>query len=376
MARGTDISALKEKYGVDRIWSFSRVNTYIGCPYSYFLKYVKRLKELRTSIYSVLGSEFHDILEKFYLGKIEYDDMVHMANAIILDVNEKDMKFDRSDAEKNKSMSKKYFECIRHFFLNYKPLSAKILTEKEIVIQVGKNIFIGYIDAVHKESETYIITDYKSSTVYSGEKKILQEGRQLILYALGLNQGGIPLENIRCRWNFLKYASITFFQKNGKPKTMISERNGIVEKLEAQIKIAMKDIGIDEYETADILTRAMRSNDMTLFPTEVQNKFTIEDCYVDVPINQTNIDKLQNEFVETINDIVKKEIEFEESGDDGIWKKVLSDRDTFFCSNLCGYTPKVCPCYKDFLDNRDLFKKPENADLGEDADWMKELGLL
>jgi RecB family exonuclease len=376
--RNTDHEAIKRKYGVDRLWSFSRVNSYIGCPYSYFLKYVKKVKEQKTSIYSVLGSEFHDILEKYYNDELAYEEMADSAEAIMLHVNVMDMKFDYSDAEKNKKMQTKYFECVRHFFKNYKPLKAKILTEKEVTILVGLHAFFGFIDSVHKDDDgNYIITDYKSSTAYRGEK-ILKEGRQLLLYALGLNQAGIPLDKIKCQWNFLKYCDVSYEQKNGKTKTSTIERSAIIDGLESRIKMALKDNGVDEFEIADLLSKSIRLNDFSLLPDYVEEAFTIEDCYVQVPVTQANIDTLVADISKAVEEILVKESEyFEDESKEDIWFKTLTDRDTFFCSNLCGYTSRQCICYKTYLDNRDMFKvNPEETGFGADNDWMKEVGLV
>ena len=71
--------------------------------------------------------------------------------------------------------------------------------------------------------------DWKTSTRYSG-KKIDQESGQLLIYAEGIRQAlGVPLEDIICEWNFLKYVTVTYEQKNGKKKEdilkeMLSEK--------------------------------------------------------------------------------------------------------------------------------------------------------
>jgi ATP-dependent helicase/DNAse subunit B len=74
-----EIEQLKKDLNVARLWSFSRINTYITCSYSYFLKYIKKEKERETSIYSLLGTAFHDILEKYYNHKISYEEMLDEA---------------------------------------------------------------------------------------------------------------------------------------------------------------------------------------------------------------------------------------------------------------------------------------------------------
>ena len=60
------------------MWSWSRYNTYKTDHYSYFLKYVKNIKEdRRDSIYAVSGGYCHDIIEKYYNGTITQEDMIN-----------------------------------------------------------------------------------------------------------------------------------------------------------------------------------------------------------------------------------------------------------------------------------------------------------
>ena len=35
-----ELEKIKQQYGVDELWSFSRLNKYVTSPYEYYLKYI------------------------------------------------------------------------------------------------------------------------------------------------------------------------------------------------------------------------------------------------------------------------------------------------------------------------------------------------
>ena len=77
-----EIENIKKKYDVDRLWSWSRMNTYMTSKFEYLLKYILKSKEDRCdSCYTTLGTICHDTLEKFYEGKIKYEDMIDNYNS-------------------------------------------------------------------------------------------------------------------------------------------------------------------------------------------------------------------------------------------------------------------------------------------------------
>ena len=116
-----ELEKIKQKYNTDRLWSWSRMNTYMTSKFEYLLRYILKSKEDRCdSCYTTLGTICHDTLEKFYEGKIKYKDMIDDYNdgfttAIVI----ADLKFNRSDEEKNKSIGEKYNENLVHFFKNH-----------------------------------------------------------------------------------------------------------------------------------------------------------------------------------------------------------------------------------------------------------------
>ena len=143
MARLTSeqLQAVMKKEGVDRIWSWSKINCFHTSPYEYYLKYIKKAKEDRAnSIYTTTGGLAHDILEKFYTNQISYDDMFGLFDdgwTVAVDIA--DLKFDRNDEEKNASIRDKYYENLIHFFDNHTVLKHKPIIEQFVKVKIVKS---------------------------------------------------------------------------------------------------------------------------------------------------------------------------------------------------------------------------------------------
>ena len=153
-----ELEKIKKKYNTDRIWSWSKVNTYTTSKFEYLLKYILKSKEDRCdSCYTTLGTICHDTLEKFYEGKIKYEDMIDDYNdGFTTAITIADLKFNRSDEEKNKSIGEKYNEDLIHFFNNHTVYKNKLLVEKPIVFNIDGNVFVGYIDGLYKDDEDFV----------------------------------------------------------------------------------------------------------------------------------------------------------------------------------------------------------------------------
>lgn len=233
---------ITDKYGEKiNIWSYSKLNTLDTCVHEYYLARILK-KSKKQNIYGIVGGIAHDILEKYYNKEIAFEQMLPIFESEFLGVELGDYKFS-TDADKNRKMRDTYKENVKQFFQNHIPMEGKVSNELEVWIDVDGHIFIGYIDNILKDNDgNYIITDYKTSGMsdYTGEKKV-KKGMQLLLYALGLMQIGVPSDKIKCRWNFMKYATIgiTYETKakkdNIKYKETIGERSKWVTKLLQQI---------------------------------------------------------------------------------------------------------------------------------------------
>jgi len=376
-----EIQDLCRKYNTDRLFSWSRFNKYRNSPYEYFLSYVKKEKQDNdSSSYGVLGNMCHNTLEKYYNKEIEHKDMLGEFNdGWVTAIDIAQLKFDRTDEVKNKNIGDKYVYDLRHFFKSHKPIKYKIDLERFIIIKVGKYVFQGYIDAVYKNDDgDFNIIDFKTSTIYKG-KKALSESGQLVLYAEGLHQLGVPLEKIKIGWNFLKYVSIFIQQANGKTNERQIERCKIGSSLKANAKMWLKKTGYED-EIDYYINLLEQTNDIKSLPEEVQEKYKVEDCYVYVDLTQEMINDLKQEIIETLDEIIKKEEQYKTTNDDSIFfdSEESVKTQSYYFANLCGYSANLHKPYKRFLEGLEK-KKDNNVFLHDkkedelDLSWLDEL---
>lgn len=173
------------------VWSFSRVNAYDYCPYSWYLRYIEK-RDTVGSFYAENGKAVHEVLELVTKGEIS----IYDAPIVYLD------KFNNIVNTVKKSIMDKTFDsCIEYL----STLDENVLDGYEIVgseikvnFKVGKYNFVGYIDLLLKDCNgDLIIVDHKSSEPflkkngepYAGTKK-MYEGyvRQLYLYSIAVKQ--------------------------------------------------------------------------------------------------------------------------------------------------------------------------------------------
>lgn len=361
MARLTseELQTLMKNEGVSRIWSWSKWNCFHTSPYEYFLKYILHKKEDRTDcIYTTTGGIAHDIMERRYTGKLPYEQMADdFEDGWITAFNIAEMKFDRNSPEKNDKISQKYYENLKHFFMNHTPLKYKPVIEQFVKAKIGDNLFQGYIDVCFKDDEgNFNILDWKTSSIYKG-KKAENECGQLVVYAIGLNQQGVPMDKIRICWNFLKYVSIQYEQANGAVKTREVERCKIGESLQTNAKMWLKKLGYTD-QVDDYLKLLLDTNDIECLPKEVQEKYIISDCYVYVPLTDELINRWKETIISTINDIELREKDYEEThSDKAFWDTDESvEAQSYYFSTLCGYSPNLHLPYKAYLERTEKAK--------------------
>lgn len=391
MARRTkqELNELCTKFNVNTLWSWSRYHTYKTDKYEYYLKYILHEKEDRTNgIYAVSGGYCHDIIESFYSKKIKYKDMIDRYEDSLLDMNLAELKYDRSDSEKNEKIANKYENCIRHFFKNHNVINYPNKIEHFITIKISDDIIMqGYVDFLYiepytdengnKKKKLYVV-DWKTSTRYSGEK-IDKECGQLLLYSEGIRQAlNIPLEDIICEWNFLKYVTVTFEQANGKMKERYIERNSIGESLVNTAKMWLKKLGyeddIDTYVEDMIL-----NNSINELPNDVKEKFKIQDCFVQVELTEEKIENLKQDIINTVSEINDKENEYKTLKDERIFWQDVTDADAFRLNVLSGYSRSKHKPYNEYLKAQEMFKndtEDNSEENKEDDDLLAFLDNL
>lgn len=352
-----ELEKIKDKYNVNRLWSWSRMNTFLTSKYEYLLKYILKAKEDRCdSCYTTLGTICHDTLDAFYEGRIKYEDMIGNYNdGFTTAITIADLKFNRSDEEKNKSIGEKYNENLVHFFKNHTTYKHKLLIEKPIVVNVNGSVFVGYIDALYKDEDGYVYPiDFKSSSIYTGDK-LKENSGQLILYSIGLNQMGVPLEKLKPQFNFLKYCTIKYQLKKGDVKYRNVERCKIGESLQSNAKTWLNHFG---YKADDYLKEMLDTNGIDCLPEEVRNKYEITDCHVDVELNEDVVKKWTEHITVTLQDIELREQDYKETKSN---KCFWDDEDSikkqeYYYSNLCSYSVHKLLPYKEYLEKRERSK--------------------
>lgn len=354
------------KYGENiHLWSFSKVSTFENCPHEYFLSRIKKYKS-EDNIYTLLGTYSHDVLEAFYNGEIKYEEMAQRFETSFLDVEMSDYKFN-NDEDKNKAMRDKYKKCVVHFFNHHVPEKSKVLTEKCIWIDLDGNLFIGYMDAIHKDDEgCYVITDFKTSTKFT-KKDIYNKSKQLLLYALGLHQGGVPLNKIKIRFNFLKYAVITYKQKNGKYKDTVAERHKWVQAIKTPLKKDLKEFYEMEDWQADLkIDELIKENSLESIDKSIQEKYSMSDYYLYVDVTEDIIEQLKQDMTNSINEIKKR------GEDESNWTRdEIQKNEEYYCSVLCG-VKGYCKYYKEHLNQLGIASKTEN-DIISELDELDDL---
>ncbi len=386
MARKTneELEQIKKELNVSRLWSWSRLNTYMTDPYEYLLKYILKIPEDRNdSIYNVSGTISHESMEEFYKGKLNHQKMLKLYEDKLFEFNTMGLLYDRTDKDKNEKIAKKYEDCMRHFFLNHKRITNKPIIEPFILIKIGNQYFQGYIDFLNVEvrdgRKKVILTDWKTSSIYKGQKLIDNSG-QLLLYAEGIHQNNnIPYDDIIIRFNFMKYVNVSYTQKKGDIKIRQIERNIIGESLQSNAKMWLKHFEYNENQIDIFLEQMINTNGIECLPDEVKEKFEINDCYVEVELNEKIINNHKNKIINIITEIIKKENEFEKTKDKDIFWQDVTRENSYYHANLSGYSANLHLPYKRYLEELennsqdDLLGVLDNKKDSLDLDWLDEI---
>lgn len=385
------IKKMCEALGTDRLNSWSRVNCIHNSLYEYYLKYILHKEEDRDdSIYKVTGGISHDILEKYYTAQIPYDAMVEEFEdgwTTAFDIAE--LKFVRGDGDRNKSIANKYYYDLKNFFSTHERIKDRIDIEQFITVKIGEEYYQGYIDAKVTDADGNItILDWKTSSIYKGDKAKNECG-QLVMYAMALHQQGIPYEKIRIAWNFLKYQCVTVQSKKGVKKVREIERCELGEKLQANAKMWLKDAGYSEEQVFEYLDQLAQTNDITVLPEAVQNKYEFHDCYVYVDLTEELINHWESFIIDTMKLIREKEkkyLDLKENGKfeeaDKLWweEEESLKKQSYYLTNLCGYSANLHKPLKVYLEKLDsnkngdiLGQKKEDEYDVDDLSWLNDL---
>lgn len=382
----SEIQKMMEDYKCTDTLSWSKFNMYTSDLFSFYLKYIKNIREERKNSYALLGSVVHDNLEKFYKNIYTREQMIDNFDSEMAKQSLSDVQFVANE-EQNSKIENRYYNCIKHFFYNYQKASDYSKLEQFVCMKFGKYLIQGYIDHMYPKiiektdtsgiSSTHqvvVIEDFKTSTIYTGPK-IEKNSGQLKLYAFMIhNMYNIPFDKIQIGWNFLKYVTLTYHLKNGNIKSTNISRDELAQSLGAKIKTWSNfyKYSADEYnQFMDIIyknsEKYMDNNILEGLPQEIQEKFKIEDCFVEIPYSED----IANEFIKYVSDTIEEMDSkiniYNTTLDSNVFWQDVTDENSFYFTNLCGYTSKYHLPLRKYLEDKGVFegkteKKTNNLD--------------
>lgn len=192
----------------ERVYSYSRLGCFEGCKYSYYLGYIldkQKLEEMgivkKDNIYSFLGGKTHEILEDLQQDKIDNESAVRIFKDA---VDEAEFLGHVWISEKVKN---NYCDSIIHYLENWQKIPGQCELEKEFLIEIDGIKIKGFIDILSRQGDVVDIFDYKTSSKFS-KRDLPEYGRQLVLYALAVQQIYPEVEIGTIAWHMLKYAKV------------------------------------------------------------------------------------------------------------------------------------------------------------------------
>ena len=174
----------------DMVWSYSRVNCFAQCPYSFYLKYISK-DEPVNKFYTSYGSFMHKIIEEFYRGVLNKQDMVMR----FLTGFSSEVEGERPSA----SIVNKYIGLGVEYLKGFKEFNYEMVdVEKKVKVDISGYSFIGFIDYLGIEDGEFIIVDNKSRDLKprSGRAKPTAKDKELddMLKQLYIYAGAVKQE--------------------------------------------------------------------------------------------------------------------------------------------------------------------------------------
>lgn len=199
-------------------WSFSRVKSYIQCPYGFYLKYIVNDEE-SDNFYAFMGKTMHECLERIFKKERTIDESIE-------DFETEYLEHKDDYGIRDRTKEKAYELCMDYLCqLDLKELRKyKILgVELKITLMIEGYDYVGYIDLLLEDKKTgeIIILDHKSNqypfkknggVFKNSEKEFEYYKKQMYLYCNGVYEkyGKYPRKIV---WNHFKegkYAVIDF----------------------------------------------------------------------------------------------------------------------------------------------------------------------
>ena len=165
----------------------------------------------------------------------------------------------------------------------------------------------------------------------------------------------------------MKYCTIKWEGKTT-IRSKRSERNKIVKSLESNLLKDLLNNGISELDASLLLGEAIEKNDLSILGKEIASKYSIEDYFIDVAIDDDSI----KDVVDFVT-ITAKEIESKEINSNSKWTNANVFQNSFYCATLCG-SRAHCPHYRSYIKTLED-KEDVSPVVKSEKDILKDLGL-
>lgn len=139
----------------DMTWSYSRIKTFEGCKYKWFLKYIKPKLEDKEMFFANYGKFMHKLIEQYYNGE--------KSSAELYDTYLQDFRNYVVGQVPSQKVFESYFRGGLQYLKEFQPFPCNtIAVEKKIEFEIDGVKGIGYIDYLGEENNDLLIVDNKS----------------------------------------------------------------------------------------------------------------------------------------------------------------------------------------------------------------------
>lgn len=290
----------------------------------------------------------HDVLEQLIHQQATCDDLLPALHSALDECETLGLTFPK-DFRGNDSIKEKWVKDMTHFCQNFYPPRGEFKTEQLLIYRVSPTRAIqGYIDLMKLEPDGSVsVYDWKTSTRFA-PSTLLEHGRQLVIYAMALEQAGYTVKNLA--WIMLKYVEIRYTwyatsrSRNKTQCIRIVNRSKIYDTIAPAVESACRDAGMDETEIEFAMLDFKETNLLgPRFPMSVAQQFIIKPFVEPYPYTP----ELKQEALTYINKVadVYESLPQDETTP---WSARKVDKEcAFFCNNLCNYR-KICPAIRDY----------------------------
>lgn len=324
------------------VYSISRLNAVDSCAYEYYQTYIKKQKSI-DNIYGLTGSHMHQIIEDICNGNKA--DPKEELEVILNDCEMLDIHFP------NEKIKDKWCANMRDFVAKFSKPEWFDNAESEVqfLFEIDGEYLQGFIDIIEFLDDNYInILDWKTSSKFA-KKDLIEKGRQLIVYGMAMEQLGFKINSVG--WRMLKYCVVSWKLKNGSTKEKVCERGFWIKECENDICKELSSLGYSDLDIEILIENAKNTNDITLLPKEIQDKYKIVDYTQYYDYTEENKKECKKYIKEKIKQIK------ENMDNDLFWlPKEINYGSEFYCSNLCGHRNN-CEYLKKYHDEQDALRQ-------------------